>query len=119
MEQSSPSPIDSAAGASLDTPLTKEELKLALGDMKPGKSSGPDGFTAQYFKSFLEMLSPHFLEAFNSSADTLQPSTSLLTSHVVVLPKPEKDPTLVTNFDPMSLLNTDVKLYTKMLANRL
>lgn len=119
LDQYSSKPIDPVVAASLDSPLTEKEFKLALGDMKPGKSPGPDGFTIQYFRSFIEILYSHFLAAFESSGDNLSSFSSLLKAHIVVLPKPGKDPSLVINYRPISLLNTNVKLYTKILANRL
>lgn len=64
LDQFSLKPFDPAAAVSLYSPLPKEEFRMALGDMKPGKSPGPDGFTIQYFRSFMEILSSHVLVAF-------------------------------------------------------
>lgn len=54
--------------------------------------------------------------SFNS--DTL-PSPRLLEAHITIIPKEENDPTLGTNHHPISLINVDVKIYAKILANRL
>lgn len=45
---------------SLESPLSSEELLIALQKMKPGKIPGPDGLTAQYYKSFSAQLL-HFI----------------------------------------------------------
>lgn len=38
---------------------------------------------------------------------------------ISVIPKPDKDPTLVENYRPISLINNDLKILTKILANRI
>lgn len=45
--------------------------------------------------------------------------SEMLKAYVVTIPKPVKEPTCPANFRPISLLNTDVKQYAKILAHRL
>ena len=41
----------------LDEPITKEEIDAAISSLQSGKSPGPDGFPAEFFKTFSSLLS--------------------------------------------------------------
>ena len=103
----------------LEEPITQEEVSSAIRELKVNKRPGPDGFSAQYFKSFSELLSPRLAEAFNNLLEqkTFRPESLLAT--ICMIPKPNSDDTLCTNYRPISMLNTDIKLLGKILATRL
>ena len=42
----------------LDSPIQAEEVKEKIKTTKPNKAPGPNGFTAQFYKSFLNKLEP-------------------------------------------------------------
>lgn len=69
-----------------------------------GKSPGPDGLTAGYYKACADTLTPFFVSAFDTCASPTTPPWDLLTVHITVILKPGKDSSLVTNYRPISLL---------------
>uniref|UniRef100_A0A8C5PP48 Reverse transcriptase domain-containing protein n=1 Tax=Leptobrachium leishanense TaxID=445787 RepID=A0A8C5PP48_9ANUR len=58
------------------------------------------------------------LALFNHLFDSGTAPPELLKASIVTIPKPGKDPTLCSNYRPISLLNVDIKIYAKILANR-
>lgn len=99
---------------SLECDITPDEFLLALKDMPSGKARGPDGFPKLYYTSFANQLSAHFLAAFNFIPQT----TDTLKAHIAIIPKEGKDPSVCPSYRPISLLNLDLKIFTKILAMR-
>uniref|UniRef100_A0A8C5PPA2 Reverse transcriptase domain-containing protein n=1 Tax=Leptobrachium leishanense TaxID=445787 RepID=A0A8C5PPA2_9ANUR len=106
-------------GAPLGLPITAEELAQTIKTQKNGKVPGPDGFPALYYKKFGKVLIPQMVRTFNAllSHDKLHPHS--LSAMIVVLPKEGKDPQLCSSFRPISLLNSDLKIFAATLAGRL
>lgn len=103
----------------LDTSITQEEVKTAILSMNTGKSPGPDGFHVEYYKEYINIITPIltivFEEAFRSGS--LPPSFN--EGLISLIPKKGKDHTDPTNFTPISLINVDRKILAKVLSLRL
>lgn len=84
-----------------------------------GKAPGPDGLTYLYYKTFASQLSPYLLPLYNAFLEGLPIPMSMYHSYITLVPKPGKDLLDCSNYHPIALLNTDLKIYTKILANRL
>lgn len=57
--------------------------------------------------------------ALNSLSAPREVPPAFLSAHIAVIPKPNKDPLQCSSYRPISLLNHDVKLLAKIIANRL
>lgn len=102
--------------ALLSQPITIEELASASAGSPKGKAPGPGGFTISYYKTFQARLATHFVTAFNAILDNHIMPLDLLQTSITLSPKPEKDPLLCASYRLISLLNCDLKLFTKILA---
>lgn len=103
----------------LDVPITIEEFLRALKLLKLCKAPGSDGYTLLYYKSFAEKLAPRFIAAYNSLREEQKIPTETLLTHITVIPKEGKDPSQCCSYRPLSLLNVDLKVFTKSLATRI
>jgi hypothetical protein len=95
-------------------PFSTEEIDNIVANLPSGKSPGLDSFNTYFMKKMLEtnffrLLSVMFwflcLQSINES-------------YIVLIPKVENPPT-VNEYMTISLLNSFVKLLTKLLANML
>jgi exonuclease III len=101
-----------------DTPITLDELTTALKTSNPDKSPGLDGLTYELYKKFWNELGPLLLRVTNSSMHEGRLPNSMQNGIITLIPK-NGDHTLLSNWRPITLLNTDYKLITKCLAGRI
>lgn len=87
--------------------------------MQTGKSPGPDGFASESFKTFTDQLSPILLSVYEESL--LHGSLPLTTRQAVIslILKKGKESLDCDSYRPISLLNVDGKILSKILACRL
>ena len=99
--------------------ITLEELFATLKGMKKGKSPGLDGLTVEFYSKFWNEVGSLVYNSliFCKGRDRL--SAEHRRGVVKLIPKKYKNPAFVHNLRPITLLNVDVKLLTRLLANRL
>ncbi|KAM4012535.1 LOW QUALITY PROTEIN: uncharacterized protein ACNLHF_004788 [Anomaloglossus baeobatrachus] len=103
----------------LEVRFTEEEVGTVIKNTPAGKSPGPDGFSPAFYKIFQELLTPFLTKVFNAISETTPFAAQSLEAHITVLPKPGKDPTVVSNYRSISLLNIDIKLFSKTISDPL
>ena len=105
--------------AEMDHPIEIVEISKALKDMKNDKSPGTDGLQANFYKVFYPKLK-HCLH--NLILETAEEGKLHLAGRhgiLSLLEKLGKDSIKLDSWRPLTLLNTDSKIYGKILANRL
>lgn len=105
--------------AALDKPITLDDLKEAVQSMQKGKSPGLDGIPPEFYITFWDQLGPFLLDMIQSSIERGELSRDVNTALISLLLKKDKDPCDCSSYRPLSLLNSDLKIFAKLLAQRL
>uniref|UniRef100_A0A3B3HKX7 Reverse transcriptase domain-containing protein n=1 Tax=Oryzias latipes TaxID=8090 RepID=A0A3B3HKX7_ORYLA len=111
--------IDKTFRDLMESELTIDELDKAVSQMASGKSPGPDGITAEFYKHFWTDIREMLFEAFNECIDEQMLSPTMKRGIISLLPKPGKDVLLIDNWRPITLLCCDYKILAHIYANRL
>ncbi|KAI5086087.1 hypothetical protein C0J45_23491, partial [Silurus meridionalis] len=102
----------------LEKPLCAQELWKVLQIMEKGKAPGLDGLPIEFHKAFWEVLGEDLLDVLNESiAEGFLP-VSCRRAVITLLPK-KGDLQEINSWRPVSLLCSDLKMFSKTLANRL
>lgn len=113
------SPISPALAAAAGSPiLLAEEVQMAANDARLGTASGPDGLPSAFWQRGGDPLYQLLSSLFSAVGRTGQTPPRFLDGVVTPLFK-AGDATVPANYRPITLLNTDYRCMTKVLASRL
>lgn len=96
-----------------------EEIKEAVKQTKPNKSPGADGLTNEFYKTFIDILAPILWKLYRNMEERGKMPESMGLGIITILYKNKGSPLKLENYRPLSLLNSDYKILTKVLANRI
>ena len=102
----------------LSDPITREEIDKAVAQMPQDKSPGPDGFNGLFFKKCWHIIKEDVYDLCNEFFSGQLDLKAINNSFITLVPKCN-NPTTVNDFRPISLLNSILKLLTKIMADRL
>ena len=102
----------------MENPFSKEEIGNIVAGLPNNKSPGLDGFTNEFLRGCWPLIAQDFYNLCNSFFELQVGLRSINSSFIVLIPKKD-GPQTVADYRPISLLNSSLKLLTKLLANRL
>jgi hypothetical protein len=104
--------------SALETPFSRSEIDQIIRNLPANKSPGPDGFNTDFVRKCWPVIASDFYELCDKFYEGSICMESFNGSYVTLIPK-HSSPTSVGDYRPISLLNTSMKVLTKILANRL
>ena len=103
----------------LDSPITLEEIACAVKQLNNNKMSGCDGIPIEFYKVMWPKLKDFLFKLYTEVIEDKLLHLSARRGVISLLEKLEKNPLFLESWRPLSLLNSDYKIFAKILANRL
>ena len=97
--------------------LTPMEVFDALSNMQANKTPGNDGLTKEFYLAFFDTLCPNLLKCLNYAFEVGELSTSQRQAVITLIKEKSKDKRYIKNWRPISQLNVDAKILSKILAS--
>lgn len=94
------------------------EVDLALSQMQPMKSPGPDGFAACFYQESWSLIREEVSSVVLSFLNEGIFDSGINNTYIALIPK-INNPKCISEYHPISLCNVFYKLIAKVLANRL
>lgn len=100
-------------------PITEEEIFNTLKSCKKKKSPGPDGLNYEFYIKNFEIVKEELIKIFNDYLVGAERPPREFSAGVITLIHKRGSKHHLENYRPISLLNCDYKLFTKIIANRI
>jgi hypothetical protein len=102
----------------LTAPYSEEEVRKAVFMMEHNKAPGPDGFPAEFYQSFWDVIKEDLLPLFADLSAGHLDLFRLNFGEIILLPK-INDAERIQQYRPICLLNVCFKIFTKVVTIRL
>ena len=99
--------------------ISLEECEIILNSFKENKSPGSDGIPIEFYKRFWNVIKKPFIECVNESFEKGEMSNTQKKAIITLIEKRGKDRCFIENWRPISLLNVDAKIMSKVIAARI
>ena len=119
LENFNPNKINEIEKQELNEYINEEEIIIAIKQLNNNKSPGEDGITAEFYKNFEIKLTPILCELYNNILFKNELSETMKMGIITLIYKNKGNIDYLKNWRPITLLNIDYKILTKILTNRI
>ena len=102
----------------LERDIEKKEVAAAVKMTKNNKSPGPDGISFEFYKLYWDLIGDDLVQVLKCGIESEELSHSQYLATIILLYKKGFRPD-IRNWRPISLLNTDYKILSKVFAERI
>lgn len=102
----------------IDGPIRIQELRRAAMQQKQNKTPGEDGIGVEFYIQFLDVIEVELVKTLDEMYYFQKTGGNLARGIIKTIFK-KGDPTDIRNYRPITLLDIDYKILSKILANRL
>ena len=119
LENFNPNKINENEKQELNEFINEDEIIIAIKQLNNDKSPGEDGLTAEFYKMFEIKLTPILCELYNNILLKNELSNTMKMGIITLIYKNKGNIDDLKNWRPITLLNIDYKILTKILTNRI
>jgi hypothetical protein len=110
--------LPEAAKDDFDCPITKGEFQYAIAQGKKKKAQGPDGICHEFNQTYLVVIMKEIIEIMNNMYSNNNFHVTQNHGLLVCLPKNHRA-NRPQDFRPLMMLNTDLKILARIIANKI
>ena len=99
--------------------IYRKECKRVLDSFQDNKTPGSDGIPIEFYKRFWHLIEEPFISCVNECFEKGELACSQKQAVITLIEKKGKDRLFLENWRPISLLNVDVKIMSKVIATKI